>query len=149
MRRTLEGLRDTPRARGGVSRIGMRELYTGTRGRCKSLTMEKQTRNVTLSLVMEEPTLESVSDLVGELRSRPGIKRAGILELEEPHQSLQKAIEGVLNRYSREAPSNTPDYVLAGFLMGCIETWERHVVMRDKWHDFVPSIPNKAIDPKA
>ena len=39
----------------------------------------------------------------------------------------------LLNRYSAENESNTPDYVLATFLLGCIESFNTATNMRDNW----------------
>lgn len=98
--------------------------------------MEKQLRNVTLDLIMNDPTLETVSALVGELRKNPNIVNVGIRELESPNQNFQKSLETLINRFSKESDSNTPDYMLASFLMGCLENWNRHIGERDKWHSF-------------
>ena len=51
----------------------------------------------------------------------------------EEHKSLAVELEELLNRHSVENSSNTPDFVLASFLMQTLKTWELHTVERDRW----------------
>ena len=49
--------------------------------------------------------------------------------------SLQEDIQSALNRASRENLSNTADYILAEFLMNCLETFERATRERDHYNN--------------
>lgn len=49
--------------------------------------------------------------------------------------SLAEEIRQVLNRASRENESNTPDYLLAEYLMSCLEAGENLIVSRDSWYN--------------
>jgi hypothetical protein len=40
----------------------------------------------------------------------------------------------LLNRYSAENGSNTPDFVLAAFLNDCLAAFDLAVVRRDGWY---------------
>lgn len=40
----------------------------------------------------------------------------------------------LINRYSRENGSDTPDFILAEYLMRCLDTWNAATVQRDKWN---------------
>ena len=40
----------------------------------------------------------------------------------------------IINRYSRENVSNTPDYLLAEYLLACLEAFEAAVQAREKWY---------------
>ena len=51
---------------------------------------------------------------------------------------LQKDLSTLLNKYSRETVSNTPDFILANFLLDCLTAWEKATSKRDKWWDFLP-----------
>lgn len=42
----------------------------------------------------------------------------------------------VINRYSKENESDTPDYLLAEYLMDCLNTYNSIVKKRDKWYKF-------------
>lgn len=48
--------------------------------------------------------------------------------------TLQDEIREVLNRNSAERGSNTPDYVLAEFLRGCLEAFDHAVKDRERWY---------------
>lgn len=47
---------------------------------------------------------------------------------------FEKELEGLLNRYSRENDSNTPDFILARYLVGCLEAWNAGVTRREEWY---------------
>jgi hypothetical protein len=40
----------------------------------------------------------------------------------------------LLNRYSRENGSNTPDYILAEHLVRCLDTWNATMAQRTAWY---------------
>lgn len=90
-------------------------------------------RNLTLALTLKDPTIESVGDLVTELRRRPGIVSAGIVEFEDREHNFEKDLEQLINRYSMESGSNTPDFLLTSFLKRCLENWNQTVKERDQW----------------
>lgn len=48
---------------------------------------------------------------------------------------LQTKIQHALNYHSAENDSDTPDYILADFLMGCLEAYNKAVLRRDKGHE--------------
>lgn len=47
-------------------------------------------------------------------------------------------LEHLLNRHARELPSNTPDFVLAKFLLGCLDAFHEAAKARDTWYGTVP-----------
>lgn len=47
---------------------------------------------------------------------------------------LEHALASALNRYSAENPSDTPDWILAQFLLGCLAAWNQGVQQREKWY---------------
>lgn len=49
-------------------------------------------------------------------------------------------LTSLLNRHSVENGSDTPDYILARYLMGCLDTFERAVRQRDSWYQSVKPI---------
>ena len=50
------------------------------------------------------------------------------------------ALERLINRYSEENGSDTPDYILADYLSGCLRAFNIATKIRDKWHGFNPNI---------
>lgn len=47
---------------------------------------------------------------------------------------FQKELESVINRYSRENGSDTPDFILAEFLNDVLAAFEKATRNREKWH---------------
>lgn len=47
---------------------------------------------------------------------------------------LEKELTALLNQHSRENESNTPDFLLADYLMRCLQTWEAVTRRRDEWY---------------
>ncbi len=57
-----------------------------------------------------------------------------------PEETLKRGrlmgeIQQLLNTYSVEKGSNTPDFLLAEYLMGCLNIYEHVVTKRDQWHN--------------
>lgn len=52
---------------------------------------------------------------------------------EEP-KTLERAIEHAINKFSAESGSNTPDFILAQFLMGALSAWDAAVKRREEWY---------------
>lgn len=40
----------------------------------------------------------------------------------------------VINRHSEENKSNTPDFILAQFILGCLKSFNHATQDRDKWY---------------
>lgn len=47
---------------------------------------------------------------------------------------LRSEITAAINRHSREKESATPDFVLAQFLLDCLDSFDRAVVARESWY---------------
>lgn len=47
---------------------------------------------------------------------------------------LEEDIAAILNRYSAENASNTPDFILATYLLDCLAAFNRAVNKREKWY---------------
>ena len=47
---------------------------------------------------------------------------------------LQHTLASVLNRFSAENASNTPDFILAQYLLGCLAAWNQAVQQRETWY---------------
>lgn len=58
---------------------------------------------------------------------------------------LRVRIEHELNRASAENASNTPDFILADFLMGCLAAFDQATKARDNWYGMRPR-PGKSHD---
>lgn len=54
--------------------------------------------------------------------------------------TLEQAIRDVINRHSAENASDTPDFILAEYVTGCLDAFNQAVRAREKWYgrrDFV------------
>lgn len=49
-------------------------------------------------------------------------------------KTLRQDLGDVINRHSAESKSATPDSILAGYLLDCLEAWDRAVQAREKWY---------------
>jgi hypothetical protein len=53
-------------------------------------------------------------------------------------QHFRSELEGLINRYSIESGSNTPDYILADYLMDCLRAFDSAVNVRTEWYRDTP-----------
>ena len=44
-------------------------------------------------------------------------------------------LTGVINKYSKENGSNTPDFILAGYLRDCLDSFDRAFTLRSSWYN--------------
>lgn len=49
--------------------------------------------------------------------------------------TFERELEDLINKYSMENGSNTPDFILAKFLLGCLTAWNEGVMAREQWYD--------------
>ena len=57
--------------------------------------------------------------------------------------SLKTKLQVLLNKFSRENDSNTPDFILAEYLMNCLEAYELAVNRRDDWYELPQNLTDK------
>lgn len=50
------------------------------------------------------------------------------------HEHFVGELSALINRYSGESDSNTPDWLLANYMADCLEAYNRAVTARDKWY---------------
>ena len=48
--------------------------------------------------------------------------------------NLESDLACVLNRYSQENASNTPDWILAQYLLGCLAAFNTAIQQRQTWY---------------
>lgn len=56
-------------------------------------------------------------------------------------------IRAALNRYSAENGSNTPDFILAQYLLGCLAAFDAAVSQRAAWYGSFVDPFGKAVPP--
>jgi hypothetical protein len=52
----------------------------------------------------------------------------------QPKQDFVKELEKLINRYSEEKLSNTPDFILAQYLSNALMAFNAAVQAREKWY---------------
>jgi len=50
------------------------------------------------------------------------------------YPEFQKELASLINKHSMENESNTPDFILAGYLVECLNSWNKAVVHRKNWY---------------
>ena len=63
----------------------------------------------------------------------------------EKHYGFLKKLEILINSTSQENGSNTPDFILAGFLSQCLRAFDEAVNARSKWYGNTTTKLNKRI----
>lgn len=48
--------------------------------------------------------------------------------------TLREELADLLNSHSHENVSNTPDFILASFLIYCLTAFDAHVLAREDWY---------------
>ena len=49
-------------------------------------------------------------------------------------ESFRKELENLINRHSIENGSDTPDFMLATYLVSCLENYNEVIKAREKWY---------------
>lgn len=55
-------------------------------------------------------------------------------EIKIDEDNLRRELVSILNKHSRENYSDTPDYVLADYLIGCLKAFENGVNQRNEFY---------------
>jgi len=48
--------------------------------------------------------------------------------------TFEKELENIINKYSKENESNTPDFILGQYLQGCLKVFNTTVQQRETWY---------------
>lgn len=48
--------------------------------------------------------------------------------------TFKTELRALINRFSRESDSNTPDFVLAQYMTACLDAYNAAVQQRESWH---------------
>lgn len=54
--------------------------------------------------------------------------------MEEISPNFYEELTSLINKHSLENASDTPDYILAKYLVNCLETFNLAVIRRDVWY---------------
>lgn len=53
-------------------------------------------------------------------------------------QGFEQELMALINRYSKENDSNTPDWILAQYLLGCLAAFNVATQQRENWYQRDP-----------
>lgn len=59
-------------------------------------------------------------------------------------ESFERRLEALINEFSRESESNTPDFIQARYMNECLGAFVRATNRRDSWHGFPLASPFEA-----
>jgi len=49
-------------------------------------------------------------------------------------RSFRKRLEMLINEFSKENGSDTPDFILAEYMQDCLVAFDKAVISREKWY---------------
>lgn len=58
-------------------------------------------------------------------------------------KKFRKELEQLINKCSMENGSDTPDFILAEYLVDCLKTFDKAIMTREKWYDRLPKYETK------
>jgi hypothetical protein len=62
----------------------------------------------------------------------------------DKNKELIEDLRRVLNQHSIDTAANTPDYLLAEYLNGCLDWYISTALQRDAWWKFHPEVGGKS-----
>jgi len=69
--------------------------------------------------------------------------------MSDPELTFQKELENLINRYSLENKSNSPDFILAEYLNNCLTAFNKATNQRSKYFGvYFKQKPTKSIESK-
>jgi hypothetical protein len=57
------------------------------------------------------------------------------LVTQDERPGFEKELQSLINRYSKENGSNTPDFILADYMANCLSNFNAAVLLRSKWYN--------------
>lgn len=63
--------------------------------------------------------------------------------------TFEQELERLINAYSQENASNTPDFILAQYLLMCLAAWNHGVTEREQWYGRTPRTITSSVDQPA
>jgi hypothetical protein len=59
-------------------------------------------------------------------------------------KTFEQELRDLINRHSKENGSNTPDFLLAEYLVGCLSVFDTILTKRTRWTDGPNEVPNQS-----
>lgn len=101
----------------------------------------KRNGQIACGIIYKTNMDEIISDCLDRLNTW---HKGAYIELKAIHSAkdrntlFERELTSLINRYSKENDSNTPDFMLAQYLTGCLNHFNAIVNMREKWYGREP-----------
>lgn len=66
--------------------------------------------------------------------------------MEDKMALFKKDLEHLINKYSLENGSNTPDFLLAEYLVDCLYAYNTSVMKRETWYGRIPRLEKETVE---
>lgn len=83
-------------------------------------------------LTTENRTNKTPYDVIEELNIL--VDKIGFEQTNVEKLTFEQELESVINRFSKENDSNTPDFILANYLSMCLDAFNKTSLEREKWY---------------
>lgn len=61
--------------------------------------------------------------------------------------TFERDLERLINKYSQENGSDTPDFILAKYLNDCLTIWNHTITARERWYGREPKVVGGTANP--
>lgn len=112
-----------------------RLVYGFERFYSDSVSIKLTPLNIWNIIVGDEDELKKcLFDLKSQYTNVPTLLPKCTLCFDKKEESFRKELTTLINRYSKENGSDTPDFMLADYLLGCLLVYDETVNRREKWY---------------
>lgn len=64
-----------------------------------------------------------------------GVRTVGVISMPEPKEpTFVQELEHLINKHSQENPSGTPEFILAEYMLSCLDAFNKAVQDRERWY---------------
>lgn len=81
-----------------------------------------------------KPTVTELENILSESNKPIDVLPSGEVRVFSVSHEFKKGLEELINRYSIENASDTPDFILAEYLIRCLESFNMAVTKRTDWY---------------
>ncbi len=93
--------------------------------------------------VMDASLAEAIADSVMQTHSKVASiaeAAANAQQASREGSDFERHLSSLINSFSLENASSTPDFILASYMASCLEAYNRAVRARDSWFGIAPKI---------
>ena len=68
------------------------------------------------------------------MKNSSAVEAENIIDNRSEDNGFKRELESLINYHSQENNSNTPDFILAEYIMGCLDAFDKATNKRTKWY---------------